>query len=168
MRVTREQIRENTYRSKELCVGYQILVLRSQNETCKKFLSPACPNLLIDAIDDGQGLKSSLELHLGDDMTLELHRKGTLEIPALVNGKPWAQDTRQLDHGSVLQLGDEILKVRKIQTQVGAQGQATQRVYTSERRRLNRKAALREWVRMQGLWMLLIVATALFLGALYQ
>jgi hypothetical protein len=164
MRHKRETVRETSYKTKDLVVGYQILMLRSQNETQKHLISPANPSLRVDAHDEARGLHSTLDLKLADNMSLELHQNA-LGIPALLDGKDIGSEVRYIDHGSVLQIGQEIIKVKKIEIKLGAKGTATQRVYSSDRRFTHRDSAGR-WGINQGFLMFAIVISAVLFGIL--
>ncbi len=164
MRSKREVLRESSYKTKDLVIGYQIQMLRSQNETQRLFVSPSQRSVKIDARNKDTGRHSSFELLLADNMALELHQTGALGVPALVNGKRLTDDSvRELGHGSVLQIGGEIIKIKKIETHLGAKGPGTQRVYTSNRRAAHRAKGLDSRTLYRGLLSVgIVIATIIF------
>jgi len=163
MRVRRPQTRETAYESKDLVLGYQLLLMKSQNETKKLVLSPAHPKVRLDAKDRDSGAQTNIEFRMGEDMSLELVQSGLLEVPAFLNGKALSGDRRSLEHGHVIQVGDEIIKIQRLQTKIGRKGLATQVVYSSDRRLQNRELGRNRWHFVQGFIALTIVGSILLL-----
>jgi hypothetical protein len=146
-----QTVREKLYTQKELTIGYQLLMLKQPNERRTVLISEARPSVLLAAEDSRNGKRSDLEFSFDKEFGLQLKRGRHSAIPALLNGKRLGnQEFHTLENGSVLQIGEETIKVKSLQIKLGRQGPATRTVYTSERRLRRRQRGENTWTFLQG------------------
>ncbi len=160
----RSNIRETLYTKKELNIGFKLILLKNSHDRKSLLLTASKPKAHLEARDDKSGAASDLDFHFDQDFGLTLHRGERREIPALLNGKRIGnEESFSLSNGSILQIGEETIKIRAVQVQLGAQGPATRRVYSSDRRGSSRKSTLSTQQAFQGLLLLTIALSMIFI-----